>query len=304
MREHLVIPDCQVKPGVPTDHLDWIGQYILDKKPDVIVNIGDFADMPSLSSYDAGKKSAEGRRIRQDLDAAYRAMERLVGPMKRYNAKRKQFKEKQYRPEMILTMGNHEERIERAIESDAKLEGLIEIQDLHYERFGWKVFRFKEIAEIDGVAYSHYFYNPKTGKPYGGENIETRLKNIGFTFTMGHQQGYKSGSRDLNNGKTVRGLICGSCYLHDESYIGPQGNGHWRGVLYKHEVFDGTYDLMEVSLDYLCRKYNDIQPKTDKHPGLRVWQYMKIKYPELYQYSPWLQWQAKRYAALSEAKSA
>lgn len=64
----LVIPDCQVKPGVPLDHMSWIGKLIVDKKPDVIVNIGDFADIPSLSSYDVGKKSFEGRRYVDDLE--------------------------------------------------------------------------------------------------------------------------------------------------------------------------------------------------------------------------------------------
>ena len=48
MKKHLVIPDCQVKSDVPLENLEWIGRYIVDKKPDVIINIGDFADMPSL----------------------------------------------------------------------------------------------------------------------------------------------------------------------------------------------------------------------------------------------------------------
>ena len=47
---HLIIPDCQVRPGDDLSFLNWIGQYIIDKKPDVIVHLGDFADMPSLSS--------------------------------------------------------------------------------------------------------------------------------------------------------------------------------------------------------------------------------------------------------------
>jgi hypothetical protein len=54
--KHLFIPDVQAKEGVPFDHLDWIGRFIVDKKPDVIIQAGDFADMPSLSSYDRGKK--------------------------------------------------------------------------------------------------------------------------------------------------------------------------------------------------------------------------------------------------------
>ena len=56
MKKHLVIGDTQVKPGISLSYLTWIGKYIVDKQPDVIVMIGDFADMPSLSSYDVGKK--------------------------------------------------------------------------------------------------------------------------------------------------------------------------------------------------------------------------------------------------------
>ena len=48
-KKHLVIPDSQVRPGVDTSYLKWIGQYIVDKKPDTIIHIGDFADMPTIS---------------------------------------------------------------------------------------------------------------------------------------------------------------------------------------------------------------------------------------------------------------
>ena len=65
--KHLVIPDCQIRPGDSTDFLRAIGNYVVSKKPDVVVCIGDFADMPSLSSYDVGKKSFEGRRYRDDI---------------------------------------------------------------------------------------------------------------------------------------------------------------------------------------------------------------------------------------------
>jgi len=64
-----VIPDCQVKPGVNLDHLAWAGDYLYDKKPDYIVQIGDFADLPSLSSYDIGKKCYEGRTYHADIDS-------------------------------------------------------------------------------------------------------------------------------------------------------------------------------------------------------------------------------------------
>ena len=70
MSTHLVIPDTQAKDGTPTDHLRWIGQLIVDEHPDTVVHLGDHADMPSLSSYDVGKRSFEGRRYSADIEAA------------------------------------------------------------------------------------------------------------------------------------------------------------------------------------------------------------------------------------------
>lgn len=278
MRAHLMIPDTQVTPDTPTDHLDWIGEYIVELKPDVIVQIGDFADMESLSTYDKGKRSFEGRRYIRDIDAANKAMTRLMTPLQKYNEKQAIGHKTRYRPELHLTFGNHEHRIHRAIEDDAKLDGVLGFQDLEFDRFGWKTHEFLKPVEIDGIHYAHYFANPLSGRPFGGQSIDTRLKTIGFSFTMGHQQVCMTGQRYLNNGSRIRGLVCGACYLHDEDYMGPQGNAYWRGVFVKHEVRNGEYDLMEVSLDYLCRKYEN-KP---------LWMFMKEKYPDLFDNSIWM----------------
>jgi hypothetical protein len=128
--KHLVIPDVQVKPGHDTAFLTRIGQYAVDKKPDVLVCIGDFADMPSLSSYDVGKKSFEGRRYRADIEATRLAMEALVQPIVEYNERAKKQHRERYSPRMVLTLGNHEDRITRVVESDPKLDGTISLADL------------------------------------------------------------------------------------------------------------------------------------------------------------------------------
>lgn len=280
MKTHLFIPDTQVTPDTPTDHLTWIGKYIIDQKPDVIIQIGDFADMESLSSYDKGKRSFEGRRYIRDIDAARKAMAELLQPMEDYNAMRTKNKKSQYRPEMHLTLGNHENRITRAVESQAELDGTLGLFDLGYEDFGWAVHDFNEPVIIDGIAYAHFFANPHSGRPYTGQ-METRLKNIGFSFSQGHQQVYQVGERPLNNGQRIQGLVWGSCYLHDEDYRGPQSNSERRGIMMKHEVRNGMYDEMPVSLDYLCRKYE----------GCHVWEFMKEKYPEIYKNSMWMRYQ-------------
>lgn len=279
MRTHLVIPDTQITPDSPTDHLRWIGKYIAEKRPDVVIQIGDFNDCESLSSYDKGKKGFEGRRYIKDIEAGKKAMAELMRPIRKYNNRKRHLKEKLYRPEYHLTLGNHEHRISRAIDNQAEFDGLLSLDNLGYEEFGWTVHDFLKPVTIDGVTYAHFFANPMSGNPYGGQSIDTRLKNIGFSFTMGHQQTFMSGQRFLNNGQRIRGIVAGSCYLHDEDYRGPQSNGEWRGILMKHEVRDGQYDLMEVSLDKLCRKYE----------GCHVWKFMRDKYPEIYAQSTWMQ---------------
>jgi len=277
MRTHLMIPDTQVTPNTPTDHLRWIGKYITEQRPDVIVQIGDWCDCHSLSFYNS-KKEAEGLRLSDDLAASKSAMRVLFNPIRAYNSRRRQMKERQYQPELHLTLGNHENRLNRFIDANPEIDGVLGDHSFGYEDFGWKVHPFLEVVNLDGVAYSHYFCNPNTGKPYGGESVETRLKNIGYSFTMGHQQTLKSGQRFLTNGQRIRGLIAGSCYLHDEEYR-KQSNTEWRGIVMKHEVRGGQYDLMEVSLDFLCRKYE----------GVHLHEFMREKYPEIYSKSNWLQ---------------
>lgn len=248
---HVVIPDTQVKPGVPTDHVGWIGQYVVDHfggHPNLtVIHLGDHWDMPSLSSYDKGKRAMEGRRYLDDIEAGNEAFARLDAPI---HAQRK------WNPRKILLRGNHENRIERAAEDTAQLEGVVSID--HCDALDWEVHPFLEVLSLHGVAYSHYFYNPMNGRPYSGM-IETRIKNVGRSFTQGHQQTLMYGVRPAwapsGHRGMQHGLVAGACYLHDEDYIGPQGNAEWRGIVVKYEVEDGSYCPMFVSLDYLCRRY-------------------------------------------------
>jgi hypothetical protein len=76
-----------------------------------------------------------------------------------------------------------------------------------------------------------------------------------MSAVAGHQQGLQIATGNKADGTLITNIIAGSCYLHDEDYMGPQGNKHWRGVLMLHEVQDGAFDLMPVSLNYLLKKY-------------------------------------------------
>lgn len=252
----LFIPDSQVRPGDDLGFLRRIGHYIVDKKPDVIVHAGDFADMCSLSSYDKGKKSFEGRRYKADIKAAHAGMEALLGPIREYNEMRLRNKKALYRPRMVLTMGNHEERILRAIENEPMLDGTIGLEDLRYAEYGWEVHDFLQVVVIEGIAFSHYFTTGAMGRP--ASSAQAMLNKKHMSCIAGHQQGLSSASAYRADGRRMTTIIAGSCYEHKEAYLGFQGNQHWHGVVMLHNVCDGEFDPMYVPLHYILDKYREV----------------------------------------------
>lgn len=245
MKRHFIIPDRQSKPGVPLDHNRWIGYAIQDYKPDSVIDIGDNADFPSMSSFSApGSGDKEGQRLLADIEAANRAEALLREGMGGF------------RPKQLVRMrGNHEHRLLRYIDANPVLEGIVGLHLLDDK--GWEVVPYFNgspgVKYIDGIAYAHYFANPNTGKPISG-TIQNRLSKIGTSFVQGHVQGLLQGNVQYATGIIRHGIVAGSCYIHDEPYKG-MANSHWRGVVVLNEVRDGTFCEMPLTLDYLCRKY-------------------------------------------------
>lgn len=243
MRRHLVIGDTQVRKGDPVVHFEWIAKAINDYKPDVVVHMGDHWDMPSLSAYDGpGSLKAEGARYVDDIEAGNAAF-RLLNSLIKHKCRR------------VLLRGNHEHRINRAVNRDARLAGALGMN--HAVASGWEIIDYRGASPghvvIDGIRYAHYFAHPNTGKPIGG-TITNRLAKIGQSFVQGHEQGLQQGRVQYATGVTRSGIVCGSCYLHDEDYKG-YANAHFRGIVVLNEVQDGEFCEMPLSLEYLCRRY-------------------------------------------------
>ena len=233
---HLIIPDTQIRPDDDLSFLLWIGKYIVHKQPDVVVCLGDFADMHSLSSYDHGKKAGEGARYQLDINAAKNGMAHLLRPMVAYNRQQARNKKAQYKPRMVLTLGNHENRINRYVNDYPQLADYLSTDNLGYQDYGWEVYPFLETVEIDGITYSHFFPRGPNGRVMqthrGSPSARAQVQRNGGSCTAGHLQGIDFSI--LNTGYGMRyGLIAGSCYLHDEDYLSPQETEYWRGIIMK-----------------------------------------------------------------------
>jgi hypothetical protein len=236
----IVIPDTQVKKGVPVDHLPAIGRYIAKKRPDVIVMIGDWWDLHSLSVYDRGKKAFEGRRLKADIEAGNEAMTSMTSQYRGIPG---------YKPREVFCVGNHEQRLERIGESKPELDGWFGYELLNLE--GWEVIPFLEVVEIAGVKFSHYFTSGVMGRPVGSANV--LLNKAPGAAVQGHVQKFDAAVHE-KSGEIA--MMVGTCYQHDEDYLGPQGNNCRRQIVVMNEVRDGIYDPMLVSLDFLLRKYS------------------------------------------------
>lgn len=244
---HLVIPDSHANPDFHNERYTWLGHLIMDIKPDVVVDIGDWFDMHALSSYDKGKAGFQNRRYQKDIEAGVEAQDRVRTVLRR--AKKKL-------PRFVRCLGNHEERILRALSYDPILEGAIGLHDLQSSHYGWEEHPFLEKVELDGVLYSHYFATGVSGRPISGDNAARGLiyKN-GTSSTAGHAHTFDYAIRHCANGAIHHGLVCGVFQDYDPTYADATVHLWHRGVCIKREVENGNYNLEWVSLDKLRKEY-------------------------------------------------
>lgn len=250
---HLVIPDQHAHPDHSNERADYLAKLIIDIKPDVVVNIGDASDMPSLSSYDKGKRSFQGRRYSDDINAHLEFQDRLWGPVKRTKKKM---------PRAVVCEGNHEHRIEKALDLSPELQGTIAFSDYAFDDHYDEVVRYEGstpgIINIDGVNYAHYFISGVLGRPIGGEHPATSLLTKQFaSCTAGHLHLADFSIRSLSDGRKIMGCLVGSYLDYPADWAGNINHLWWNGVVVKRGVTEGRYDVEFISLERLKEVYGN-----------------------------------------------
>ncbi len=208
----VVLPDAHARPGVSSRRFSWLRSYLRATKPDLLLCLGDLADMPSLSSYDgsaltgSGKRKAsfDGRTVAADLKAANEALS-ILG---------------EWRGRKVFLAGNHEHRLERATDNVPELKGTLSSSLLNLR--GWEAYPFLHEFEVGGISSAHYFVTGIMGKSVGGEYpAASLLKKQYHSCIMGHSHIWDVAIRKGKN--KIFGLVAG-CYLdplQKEEYAGP-----------------------------------------------------------------------------------
>ena len=249
---HLVIPDAHAQKGDKNDRAIWLGRLICDLKPDTVVDLGDSADMPSLCSYDKGTKSFEGRRYKDDINAYLDFQDKLWSTVRS--------SKKRLPRNRVRLIGNHEQRIERAINVQPTLEGVIGYSDLQLDRYYTNVVGYvgstPGTVELDGIIYAHYLTSGVAGRPVSGEHLAYTLLTKKFqTCTVGHNHTFYYCTRTNGRGEKIMGLCAGVFNERHMTWAGEMNKMWTRGVAIKRNVYNGVYDLEWVSYDRLRKEY-------------------------------------------------
>lgn len=245
-RTHLVIGDSHAHPDHNNERFTWLGKLIHDLKPDVVVNIGDLADMASLC-FHSKPLELEGARYRADCEAAIDAQDRIFNELRKHKKKL---------PRMVWTLGNHDIRAERFAEANPVFKGTIKNEDIGYKDYPWEVYPFLEHVNIDGVDYAHYFTSGIMGRPIGGTHPAwTTIKRRNVSSTAGHSHvlDYKI---DKTPGRSLMGLIVGNYVDYRAGYAGPANDMWSNGIAVCQNVEDGLYDFRWISLERIKKEYS------------------------------------------------
>lgn len=253
-KDILVVPDPHAHPSYNNDRADWLGQYIKDSKPDVVVNMGDTFDMPSLSSFDKGKASFQGASYEKDINAGLDFLDRMWHPIRA--AKKK-------KPYSVFLEGNHCHRLKKVLEYQPELAGdrfgvsykNYQLSDYHNEVVYYEG-QTPGIYACEGVSFAHFMVSGLMGRPIGGEHHASSLlaKNHS-SCVVAHSHTVDWAVRSSPTGKRVMGLVAGVFQDYKSPWAGNLNNLWWSGVVRLRNVEDGVYDPEFISIGALRREY-------------------------------------------------
>ena len=252
MATYVVIGDTHARPGFHNKRAEWLGRLILDIKPEVVVNIGDGIDFESLCSYDRGTKAFEGRTYKADIDSHLDFQDRLWSTVK---------KQKKALPRTVYCVGNHCNRVNKAISTQRELDGLIGLKDLELDRWYDDTVPYNGttpgVIALDGIAFAHYLISGTKGQAIAGENHARTLILKGLSScVVGHSHTRDFHTRTNVLGKKMCAVVVGCYFDHEPDYAGNANQLWWRGITILRNVEDGYFDPQFISLESIKKEYS------------------------------------------------
>jgi len=226
----VVIFDAHDSPSIRKDRFLWMGRYVAETTPDMVVQIGDLFSFDSLCKIEPNDTLLGKSKpiFVDDIDSGHEALALFDKGTGGWDG------------EKHVTLGNHEARALTFTNRTPEIAGILtQNLDNLLMTHGWTYSPFGALHFIGGVAFTHILLS-RLGRPYGGEHIENRIGNMAledFVFGHTHRAVDKSFTKTGMN-RNVR-VISGGCSLEDghvESYVG-------------HAVSGWSYNIADMVID-------------------------------------------------------
>jgi hypothetical protein len=251
--KHLIISDAHSQPGKRMERADWIGDLIVDVKPDVVIDLGDTFEMGSLSSYDKGTRYFHGRSYSDDISTGIEFQDRVWARPRR---------QKQKMPYRVAFHGNHEYRLQRLLDSSPELMGSpygLSMKDFQFEDYNDKVVPYNGgtpgVEVVDGIAYAHYFVSGTMGRAISSEHTAHKLITTNFMSSVqGHTHCSDYCVRSNVLGNKITGLVCPTAQQEQPRWAGEAAKKWTYGVTVLN-VENGAFTPEFISMERLEKEY-------------------------------------------------
>lgn len=253
----LVVGDCHVSDDDDLNRFKFLGQFIVDKRPEYVIFMGDFLTFQCLSGWDKDKRlKMEGKRYKKEIDAGNKALDIIFYPLGEMQDRQRRNKEKIYRPEVIYLNGNHEDRLDRYLQYDPTFEGLVSVEkDLKLKERGIQFVPYREYYTLNGIAFTHVPFNK--AKEICGVNITRKASQVMFgsvVFAHVHSMEYEGFKR--HGQEDLQQILTAGCFFEkNEDYIHGRITEYWRGLILLDSWKKGRFDIETFSLDRLRMMY-------------------------------------------------
>lgn len=245
----LVIGDAHFADGQDLRRATALGRFIRRNlgPQDHVVSIGDWFSLDSLCGY-TKPREREGGRLLADLDAGNKAIALVMTELDPNN-----------RPAFYVTLGNHEERIERVASEHPELAGLIGANLFEFEAHGWRTLKLCQPLRLHGWRFQHYYQNAMgraiSSDKYTAQRVlEATGQSESLVHGHTHRINYAYAASDAGGPK--HSLNVGWFAEHREEYAGTDNNARWwSGLVLLENVANGDADIRTVRMSTLLSEY-------------------------------------------------
>ena len=227
IKKVIILPDVHMTDICPKDYLP-VKKFIKQFKPDEIILLGDFMDVSSLSAWDYDKKRLmEGKRFKKELDRSNKELDFL----------------QQYTKKIIYLEGNHEDRINRYLDKNPEMEGLIEVEE-HLELRSRKIkfIKMNDLYKLGDMYFTHGMY---TNLHHARKHLQT----LGCNICYGHQHSTQTAMQNMAMQKPYMAYALGTLGDKKPDYL-KNRPGNWInqfGIFYWNES-NGHFNLYPVNV--------------------------------------------------------